>query len=611
MGTSASVPLDIEAFRPQPQPDPPVQSDGYSAAAGVPASFAASAGLTTGADGATAIASAVDVATAIATAGVGAGAGGGDDNSDRGQEVAGGQGQQDGKGPPLAAKGAVAPTNPPVTGKRPRAVNTAVDGGGITSITGQEDETSRKRTPLRMQMEGRGGIAPPGLSEPGTPATPETSDIDVGDSSPAANTFETQPTTVAAGMFTAAANASNVVPPIPATENGALVALASIVTNPVATSIEPPQHGRTTEGLAVAPPQPSVASSGGASQPQVIAASPIDVGMESGESCRSAPPPPPPAVQPPVPEPPRAPMGGRFHQAPSLTQHTHAVSPQQTAAAAFGAAVHPQAAPSGGAASHLVADRGSLSVAAAGVPSIAALPHHPPLLPPLSAGTAGGGAGLASGGGAPRPKRKRPGPGAGKRPEKRKCDKEGCKLRPTFGVDGTRLAQFCLSHKPDDFVNVLAKRCNGEGCRHQPSFGMPRGAPVRCAKHRSDGMVNLSSRKCVFPGCRVVPSFAKPGTRRASTCSAHRGPGEVDIVTRRCHHEGCVRRPVFGDISTGKALYCTAHKLAGMMNVFAARCTAPHCMELATFGIPGIKRPTHCSGHRDQQQHVRITSYHS
>ena len=468
----------------------------------------------------------------------------------------------------MLGAGAAARTTPAITGTRPHATRAVDEDRSIQSSTGEEDEPPTKLKALPLEVEGRGGTAvTSGLPES---RTVETSDIDVGDSSsPAPGTSGARPAAAAAGVSTPDLATSNGAPPTAAAENVALAALASIVANPVAMSVGPPQHDGTTGTLAIASPRPTAASDGGSPQPQFFGVSPIDVGTESGGSGLDASPPPPRlTVQPPVPEPPCTVSDGRFHQATSLTQHAYAVCPQQPAAAAFDAAVDPQAAPArGGVAGHLGTDGKSLSAAAAATaarPSDAALGHHPPLASLLPAGTASGGGGGGGGGGPPRPKRKRSGPAAGRRPERRKCGMEGCKRRPTFGVEGTRQAEFCLSHKHDGFVNVLAKRCDAvEGCRRQPSFGMPGAKPVRCAAHRLDGMVNLSAPRCVSPGCRVVPSFAPPGARRASTCSAHRRSGDVDIVTRRCHHEGCIHRPVFGDISAGKALYCSAHKLGG------------------------------------------------
>lgn len=478
----------------------------------------------------------------------------------------------------MTAGRAVAPTNPTITGKRSRAATAAGDERSISSSTGQEDEPPRKRTAWQPPEERRVGAATSELPEPGPLEPPGI--ISVGNIS-APSTSEAR--SDAAGMYIAALDAMKGAPTttvVVVAGNGALAAPAGIVTTPVALGVEPP-HRETAVGaratpleppgtagaLADPPPRPLLASSGGQRQPNFFEMPPIDVGVESGECGHDATPPPP--VLSPVPEPPHAIVEGaatgviphiaqgRFHQAPSLIQQVHGAS-LATAAAAFGAAVDPQAAPIRGVESHLGTNEGLILVAA--------LRRRPPFVPLLPAESAGGGTETESGGGVPRPKNKKSAPAAaGKRRKRRKCGTEGCKRRPTFGVEGTRQAQFCASHKPESFVNVLCKRCDVEGCKHQPSFGVPGAKPARCATHRSDGMVNLLAPKCASPGCRVVPSFARPGSRKVSACAAHRRTGDVDIVTRRCHHEGCVHRPVFGDVSAGKALYCSAHKLDGTM----------------------------------------------
>ena len=181
------------------------------------------------------------------------------------------------------------------------------------------------------------------------------------------------------------------------------------------------------------------------------------------------------------------------------------------------------------------------------------------------------------------------------------CVTDGCRRRPLFGVDGTRQARCCSSHKEPGMVNVLCRLCEVGGCKHQPSFGVLGSRAMRCSSHKLEGMVNVAAQRCLSPGCRVVPSFGKQSTKKPTVCAAHRQEGDVDLVTRRCHHEGCVHRPVFGHPSENKAYYCASHKVEGMVNVFAPRCEFPACLHQPSWGLPGAKKPTHCAKHRSQQ----------
>ena len=58
------------------------------------------------------------------------------------------------------------------------------------------------------------------------------------------------------------------------------------------------------------------------------------------------------------------------------------------------------------------------------------------------------------------------------------CIKEGCKKQPTFGKPGgsKKDAQYCLLHKPINYVNVVNKTCIHEGCKTLPTFSKPGGS---------------------------------------------------------------------------------------------------------------------------------------
>lgn len=426
------------------------------------------------------------------------------------------------------------------------------------------------------QAEGRAEFAASDLPEPDEM---ESSEIDVGDS-PALTSPRAE--SEAAGVFDAALD---VIDGVSATLAADFTATASMMAAaPVVLGVQQPHFppgidvgaraaplllSGIADAVGVAPPLPSFPVTDGHGLPPFVGISTHTVGGESGgcdpnvQPSSSALPSPVAALEAMLEESVDAAgspdvAGNPRRQALSPAQQMHSVS--APAVSTFSAAGDPDT------------EGDLMSAATAGISGVAALPPHPLFhqgQPPLHSSQmlepAKDDMRSGKGGGAPRP-RTTHNSTAGKRRERRQCSLEGCKRRPTFGVEGTRQAQFCFSHKPEGFVNVLCKQCDVEHCRRQPSFGAEGAKPVRCAAHRSEGMVNLSAPKCIFPGCRVVPSFGKPATKRPSACAAHRSAGDVDIVTRRCHHEGCLHRPVFGNISSGKALYCIAHKLDGRMN---------------------------------------------
>lgn len=54
-----------------------------------------------------------------------------------------------------------------------------------------------------------------------------------------------------------------------------------------------------------------------------------------------------------------------------------------------------------------------------------------------------------------------------------KCPRDGCGKEPSFGMAGSRTAQFCAQHAEDGMVNVRGKRCEHPGCSTRPAFGLP------------------------------------------------------------------------------------------------------------------------------------------
>ena len=54
----------------------------------------------------------------------------------------------------------------------------------------------------------------------------------------------------------------------------------------------------------------------------------------------------------------------------------------------------------------------------------------------------------------------------------RRCKTEGCDKRSSFGVAGTKTAEYCAQHAPDGMVDVKSRKCSTEGCGKKPSYGV-------------------------------------------------------------------------------------------------------------------------------------------
>ena len=54
----------------------------------------------------------------------------------------------------------------------------------------------------------------------------------------------------------------------------------------------------------------------------------------------------------------------------------------------------------------------------------------------------------------------------------RKCKIQGCVTAPSFGLAGTKTAEYCAQHAPDEMVDIKSRKCRTQGCGKGPSFGV-------------------------------------------------------------------------------------------------------------------------------------------
>ena len=118
-------------------------------------------------------------------------------------------------------------------------------------------------------------------------------------------------------------------------------------------------------------------------------------------------------------------------------------------------------------------------------------------------------------------------------------------------------------------VDVKSRKCRTEGCGKIPSFGVAGTKTAEyCAQHALDGMVDIMSRKCRTEGCGKIPSFGVAGTKTPEYCGQHTPDGMVDVKSRKCRTERCGKQQSFGVAGTKTAEYCAQHALDGMVNVY-------------------------------------------
>lgn len=115
----------------------------------------------------------------------------------------------------------------------------------------------------------------------------------------------------------------------------------------------------------------------------------------------------------------------------------------------------------------------------------------------------------------------------------KKCAEEECSKSPSYGVAGSKKAEFCSQHARAGMVNVKSNACVQEDCSKQPSYGVA-GISRRefCVQHARVGMVDVFSKKCGNEECCKRPSYGVAGTRRQEFCVQHARVGMINVMNR-------------------------------------------------------------------------------
>jgi len=139
----------------------------------------------------------------------------------------------------------------------------------------------------------------------------------------------------------------------------------------------------------------------------------------------------------------------------------------------------------------------------------------------------------------------------------KKCTREACAKRASFGARPGAPAMWCRAHAPEDAVDVKNKRCAHADCESlNPSFNTP-GATrgVWCRAHAPEDAVDVVNKRCAHADCDARASYGLPG-QAPTTCAQHRRPGTIAHPRRRCVAEGCKRPAILG---ATHAQFCERH----------------------------------------------------
>ena len=103
------------------------------------------------------------------------------------------------------------------------------------------------------------------------------------------------------------------------------------------------------------------------------------------------------------------------------------------------------------------------------------------------------------------------------------CELQGCGKIPSFGVAGTKMAEYCTQHAPNGMVNVMKKMCRFQGCGKIRAFGVAGTQMVEfCVKHAPYRMVNVYRRRVINPnnsGKKAIGDSSPSGSKHKTANS--------------------------------------------------------------------------------------------
>ncbi|CAM9260017.1 unnamed protein product [Sphacelaria rigidula] len=180
----------------------------------------------------------------------------------------------------------------------------------------------------------------------------------------------------------------------------------------------------------------------------------------------------------------------------------------------------------------------------------------------------------------------------------KRCSEDACLKHPSYGVAGSKKAEFCSEHARVGMVNVVTRKCSDDACLKSPSYGVAGSKKAEfCSEHARAGMVTVRNKRCRDERCLKHASYGVARSEEAEFCSEHARAGMMDVVTRKCSDDACLKSPSYGVAGSKKAEFCSEHARVGMVNVVGRMCGHEDCLKFPTFCVPGSKRRAFCAEH--------------
>ena len=194
---------------------------------------------------------------------------------------------------------------------------------------------------------------------------------------------------------------------------------------------------------------------------------------------------------------------------------------------------------------------------------------------------------------------------------RKRCLGAACTKRPSFGVAGSKVSEYCKQHAKEGMVSFAGKRCVSEACMKRPCFGVTGSKlSLYCKQHIKEGMVDVTRKRCHGDGCSNIPYFGVAGSKASTYCKHHAKEGMVNLYQKRCLGYSCTKQPSFGTEGSKSALYCKRHAQNGFVNVRTKRCSYGSCTKQSTFSLADSETAGYCKYHAEDGKvnfHKKLT----
>ena len=146
--------------------------------------------------------------------------------------------------------------------------------------------------------------------------------------------------------------------------------------------------------------------------------------------------------------------------------------------------------------------------------------------------------------------------------------------------------------------DVVSKRCEHDGCKTCPSFGLigkfGSEHALFCKEHMNTRLhENVIDKRCEHDGCKTQAVFGPIGTfgkEHVLFCKEHADPEKhTNVLTKRCEHDGCEIQACFPGKDDSPNTFCVKHAFeAGTVAAYNSRASKVGCRAACALAAEGL-----------------------